>query len=106
MSLPKPEYRLKSANLIVRLMLKHDEVFRLPATSQGVRVVAGLAWLTVSGEDIFLNSGEKLHLLIRKDVVLVSALGNVPLILEVLGDSAKSSPGMLTIHQQGWPGTA
>lgn len=79
--------RLDSAGLMLRLMLRHDEVFRLPATSQGVQVVSGQAWLTVAGEDIFLKNGQRLWPLANRDSALVSALGQAPLILEVLGDS-------------------
>jgi hypothetical protein len=98
-----PKSQLNSS-LILRLMLRHDEVFRLPVTSQGVQVVSGLAWLTVAGEDILLKNGERLWLLAGKEVALVSALGSAPLILEVLGDSASSSPGMLIASQQIWSG--
>jgi hypothetical protein len=88
------------SSLILRLMLRHDEVFRLPLMSRGVQVVSGLAWLTVAGEDIFLKNGERVWLLTSKELALVSALGPTPLILEVLGDSASSSPGMLIASQQ------
>jgi hypothetical protein len=83
-----------SAGLIVRLMLRHDEVFRLPAVSRGIQVVSGLAWLTVAGEDIFLGNGQRLWLVTAKGSALVSALGQTPLIVEVLGDSTSASPGM------------
>ncbi|MCL4302980.1 MAG: DUF2917 domain-containing protein [Anaerolineae bacterium] len=83
-----------SADLIVRLMLRHDEVFRLPAASRGLQVVSGLAWLTVAGEDIFLGNGQRLWLAGAKGPALLSALGQTPLIVEVLGDSASASPGM------------
>ena len=96
----KPESRLRSANLILRLMLRHDELFRLPPTSRGVQVVAGSAWLTVAGEDIFLQCGQTLWLLSGKDSTLVSALGQAPLILEILGDRS-SSLGALMPSQQG-----
>lgn len=82
------------AGVMVRLMLRHDEVFRLPVVSRGVQVVSGLAWLTVAGEDIFLGNGQRLWLVGAKGAALVSALGQTPLILEVLGDSASASPGM------------
>lgn len=82
------------AGVMIRLMLHDDEVFRLPPTSRGVQVVSGLAWLTVAGEDIFLRNGQRLWLVTPKDSVLVSAMGQTPLVLEVLGDNASTSPGM------------
>jgi hypothetical protein len=97
--------RLNSARLMLRLMLRDDELFRLPVTSRGVQVVSGQAWLTVDGEDILLRKGEKLCLLARKDSVLVSALGHAPLILEVLGDSASTLPGRFIAPQSSQPGT-
>jgi len=83
-----PESRLESASLMVRLVLYRDELFRLPAASRWVQVASGVAWLTVPGKDILLKSGESLWLLTNEDMILVSALGRVPLILEVWGDGA------------------
>jgi hypothetical protein len=84
-------------------MLRRDEVFRLPAASQAVQVVSGLAWLTMAGEDILLKSGQKLWLVANKDLVLISALGQSPLVLEVMGDRALQ--GMLIAPPQSRPGT-
>ena len=100
-----PQSRRNSARLMLRLMLRHDELFRLPVTSRGVQVVSGQAWLTVNGEDIFLRKGEKLSLFTGKDLALVSALGHTPLILEVLGDSASTLPGRFIAPQPSQPGT-
>ena len=77
--------QLNVASLILRLMLYHNEVLRLPGASQGAKVVSGVAWVTVNGRDIFLASGERLWLPSRRDSALISALGYHPLILEVFG---------------------
>jgi hypothetical protein len=77
--------QLNTASLMLRLMLGRNEVFRLPATSRGIEVVAGTAWVTVNGRDIFLTSRERLWLPSRRDSALISALGRNPLILEVFG---------------------
>jgi hypothetical protein len=79
------EKRLTTTNLMVRLMLGRNEVFRLPVVSRSIEVVAGTAWVTVNGRDIFLASREKLWLPSRRDAALISALGRNPLILEVFG---------------------
>ena len=79
------ENRLNAASRMVRLLLRHNEVFRLPATSRAIEVVAGTAWVTVNGRDIFLASGERLWLPSRRDSALISALGRTLLILEVFG---------------------
>lgn len=80
------EKRLNQTSLMVRLMLvRHNEVFRLPVASRSIEVVEGMAWVTVNGCDIFLASREKLWLPSRRDAALISALGRNPLILEVFG---------------------
>ena len=65
-----------------RLLLQAGEVFRFPEC-QEFHVLSGVAWITVAGEDIILTSQEKALLSSHKDAV-ISALGKVPLILEVL----------------------
>jgi hypothetical protein len=79
------EKRLNTTNLMVRLMLCHDEVFRLPVASRSIEVIAGTAWITVNGCDIFLAAREKLWLPSPRDSALISALGRSPLILEIFG---------------------
>ena len=69
--------------VMLRLLLYQDEVYRLPRTARGVRVLAGRAWLTVAGEDVFVTPGEQVTLSVRKDGALISALGQLPLILEI-----------------------
>ncbi len=84
-----PENRLNIASLMVRLMLRHNEVFRLPVASRGIEVVAGIAWVTLNGRDIFLASRERLLLPSRRDSVLISALGRNSLILEIFGATSQ-----------------
>jgi hypothetical protein len=64
--------------------LRNGDVFRVPYTSNEIHVLSGSAWLTIAGEDIILNAGEKIILPSKQDSALLSALGNEPLILEVL----------------------
>jgi hypothetical protein len=92
--------RTKSVKLMLRLMLRRDEIFRLPTASREVRVVAGVAWLTMDGEDILLQNGERAWLLAGKDLALVSPLRSAPLILEIFGDNASSSSRMLVTAQR------
>jgi hypothetical protein len=70
---------------MVRLMLRQNEVLRLPAAGQALKVISGIAWVTVNGRDNFLASGESLRLPSGRDAVLISALGRQSLILEVFG---------------------
>ena len=83
--LSKPQNRLNETGLMLRLMLCQNEVFRLPETSRAIEVLTGMAWVTVNNEDIFLAAGERHMLPSRRDLVLISALGQPPLILEVSG---------------------
>ena len=87
LKLDRPKSQFASTNSMLRLMLYHKELFRLPPASRWIQVVSGLAWLTVAGKDIFLTSGESVWLLGAKEVALVSALGPSPLILEVWDNS-------------------
>lgn len=79
------EKRLSAARRMVRLILRHNEVLRLPPAGQELQVIWGVAWITVNGRDIFLASGERLRLPTRGDTALVSALGRQSVILEVFG---------------------
>jgi hypothetical protein len=86
------EKRLKTASPMLRLTLvRHDEVFRLPVASRSIEVVAGTAWITVNGRDIFLASRERLWLPAHRDAALISAVGRSPLILEVFGTTSQNA---------------
>lgn len=64
--------------------IEKGEVFRIPSTCQEIQVLAGVAWLTAAGKDIILSAGEKASLLSHEETILLSALGNVPLTLEII----------------------
>lgn len=64
--------------------LKKGEIFRVPSGCREVHVLSGVAWITEAGQDIILTSGEKASLASNKGLAILSSLGNVPLILEVL----------------------
>jgi hypothetical protein len=44
---------------------------------------SGTAWVTTAGQDIFLEAGEETVLTAKDDKAVASALGYVPLVLEV-----------------------
>jgi hypothetical protein len=67
-----------------RFTLEKGEVLRIPLVYRELHVLSGVAWITVAGEDIIVKSGEKTLLVSRNEFPVLSALGNVPLILEVL----------------------
>lgn len=64
--------------------LEKGEVFRVPSAGKELGVLSGMAWVTHEGKDIILKSGERASLISNKDCTLVSALGKVPLSLEVM----------------------
>jgi hypothetical protein len=75
--------------LVPRLFtLRKGEVFQIPSTCQEVKVLSGVAWITVAGKDIILTPGEKASFVLNKDFALVSALSDVPLMLEALSNNA------------------
>jgi hypothetical protein len=77
-------YRSKPTAPMMRLVLYEGEVYRLPAASQGIRVLAGIAWTTVTGEDVLLRAGEETRFTLGNHIALVSALSRVPLVVEVV----------------------
>jgi quercetin dioxygenase-like cupin family protein len=70
-----------------RFTLEKGEVFRVPSACREIHVLSGIAWITVAGKDIILNTGEKISLESKKDSAILSVLGNEPLNLEVQGVS-------------------
>ncbi len=91
---------------MLRLVLYKGEVYRLSAAGRGIRILSGIAWATVAGEDMFLVAGETVTFPLRADGVLVSALSRSPLVLEVLGDTELAAPGSLVAAQSGWQDAA
>lgn len=78
---------LNCGKLLLRLILYKDEVLRLPESCKEIRVLSGIAWLTINGKDITLGQGEKRLITPHKDTVLVSTLRDTPLVFEAWGDS-------------------
>ena len=64
------------------LTLHQGEVFRFPSACRELYVLSGVAWITVAGEDIILAPNETASLASNNDFAIISALGNIPLILE------------------------
>jgi hypothetical protein len=78
-----PPVRPNATGTMLRLLLYPGELYRLPPAIRDVRVLAGRAWLTVAGKDIFVSPGEKMSSPPSKDGTLISALGHRPLLLEI-----------------------
>ena len=71
----------------MRVMLLRGEVQRIEANYRGLRVRSGRAWVTLNGNDLVLKRGQEIVLEAKDDFAVVSALGCVPLVIELLGDT-------------------
>ncbi|MEG4004901.1 hypothetical protein QUA41_06705 [Microcoleus sp. Pol11C1] len=69
-----------------RIILMENEVYRLPQTHREIQVLSGIAWITLDQQDIILQSSEKASLPPSKNIALISALNNIPLIMAVWQD--------------------
>jgi hypothetical protein len=67
-----------------QVTLQNGKVFRVPVECREIHLLSGVAWLTVDGEDIILRSGETASLASNRGLAILSALGNMPITLEVL----------------------
>lgn len=59
------------------------EVYRLERRSQVVRVLAGCAWITVAGKDVFVPRGEEMPLWPEREYSIISSPNFRPLVFEV-----------------------
>lgn len=72
-----------NAEAPLRVVLVQGEALRLPRSRTSIRVLAGSAWITQCGEDLFLRAGQAMTAAAGADCAVVSALGVQPLLLEV-----------------------
>lgn len=63
--------------------ISDGKVRALPRHWQEMRVLAGKAWLTMNGQDYFLEAGQSLFLLERRDKALVSSFNGGSVRIEV-----------------------
>jgi hypothetical protein len=82
--------------VMLRLVLYPGELYRLPQAGRGIRVCSGQAWATCEGRDILVAQRETACIASDTDAVLISAVGHIPLVLEVLGDSGPISSSIIT----------
>ncbi|HLO47460.1 MAG TPA: hypothetical protein VK211_03440 [Kamptonema sp.] len=80
------------------IKIENNQVFRLPKAYREVQVLSGTAWITVDRKDIILRSGEKVCLPSSNNFALISALTNVPLILEVLTGDRKAIANQFAVN--------
>ena len=73
----------ESTDAPLRVVLVEGEALRLPRSRTSIRVLAGSAWITQCGEDLFLKAGEAMTAAAGTDGAVVSSLRGQPLLLEV-----------------------
>jgi hypothetical protein len=73
----------------MRVMLMKGEVQRVESNYRGLRVRSGRAWVTLNGHDLVLKRGDDVTLEGRHDAAVVSPLGHVPLVIELLGEAPR-----------------
>ncbi len=66
-----------------RILLYKNELYRVPATYNKVRVVAGTALVTQAARDFVLHAGSEATLERHGDVALISSLRGDQVVLEV-----------------------
>lgn len=76
--------RSVNSESVLRLVVYPGEVYRLPEAGQQLQVQAGQAWLSSQGQDLLLGAHETARLPISPEAALVSAIGQAPLLIELL----------------------
>ena len=71
---------------LMRVMLVKREAFRVGPSFRGLRVRSGRAWVTVGGRDLTLPRGHAVALDPNAGPAVVSPLGLMPVVIELLGD--------------------
>jgi hypothetical protein len=72
---------------LMRVILTKREVQRVTTDWQGLRVRSGRAWISLNGRDLVLKRGQTITVESKDDFALVSPLGGVPLVIELLGEA-------------------
>jgi hypothetical protein len=67
----------------LRVVLLAGEVLRMPRARASLRVISGTAWITRGGSDIVLSQGEAKTFGASRESAVISALGALPLLVEV-----------------------
>jgi hypothetical protein len=71
---------------VIRTAELHEgDVYRLPEEVAELYVRSGKAWVTTPGEDILLSTGEFAMFFPGESDILLSSLGQKPLVVEELG---------------------
>jgi hypothetical protein len=74
---------------LMRVLLMKCEAYRVTAKYRALRVRSGRAWVTLNGRDLVLKRGQEIALESKTDFAVVSTLGGMPLVIELLGETPR-----------------
>lgn len=78
---------VSSTTALMRVMLVKREAYRVGADVRGLRVRSGRAWVTLGGRDLTLPRGHEMALDSKGGSAVVSPLGQMPVVIELLGET-------------------
>ena len=64
------------------LSLTAGQVLRLKKTIREINIISGCAWVSYAGQDMVLEAGDRASFALNRDVPVVSAVGQSPLIFD------------------------
>ena len=70
-------------DFIRRVIINETNAYTLPRTTRKIRVARGGAWVSYRREDLVVQTGQTLRVLPDPDGVVVTAIGHVPVELEI-----------------------
>lgn len=79
--------KLSTVTTLMRVVLMKRETYRVAKDRRGLRVRSGRAWVTLNGCDLVLKRGDEIAIHSKNDFAVVSALGHVPLVIELLSEN-------------------
>jgi len=85
---------------LMRVMLTRRETLRVRPGYRGLRVRTGHAWVTLAGRDLTLGRGQELALDSKDGPAVVSTLGRMPVVIELLGETPEGVSSLQTTRPE------
>jgi hypothetical protein len=82
---------LATDSRLMRVVLVKREILPVPAEFRRLRVRSGRVWLTMDGRDVTLSRGQEVGLRSKSGKPVVSPLGELPVVVELLGNAADAA---------------
>ncbi len=74
---------VKDRKLRLMVELTPQDTYRLEHRTQVIKVVQGMAWIVLDGQDYIVNAGQGITVPARKEPIIVTSLKRKPVIFEV-----------------------